>query len=66
VLTSLSDVLVGPITLEVSDPGTGNSLHAIGVEVSLSTALGASSDPPLGIESALNVVPASTSPFNGA
>jgi hypothetical protein len=66
VLTGVPTALVGPITLEVSDPGTGNSLHDVGAEVSLSTALGASSNPPLGLESPLNVVPASTPPFDGA
>jgi hypothetical protein len=66
VLTILPVALVGPITLEVSDPGAGNSQHAVGAEVSLSTALGASFDPPLGLEFALNIVFASTPRFDGA
>jgi hypothetical protein len=44
VLTSPPTSLVGPITLEVSDPGAGNPLHAVGAEVSLSVALGARSN----------------------
>jgi hypothetical protein len=64
VVTSLPTALVGPITLEVSDLGTRNSLHAVGAEVSLSAALGASSDPLLGLESALNIAFASTPPFD--
>jgi hypothetical protein len=66
VFMSLPAALVGPITLVVSDPSAGNSLHAVGAEVSLSTALGASSNPPLGLESALNIVSTSTPPFDGA
>jgi hypothetical protein len=66
VLTSLPATLVGPITLEASDPGAGNSLHAVGAEVSLSTTLGASSNPLLGLESALYIVSVSTPPFDGA
>jgi hypothetical protein len=58
VMMSLPTALVGPITLEVSDPGTENSLHAVGAEVSLSADLGASSNPPLGLESALNIASA--------
>jgi hypothetical protein len=52
VLTSLPAALV--------DPGADNSLHAVGAEVSLSTALGASSNPLLGLESALYIVSVST------
>ena len=62
VLTSLPTALVGPITLEVSDPCAGNPLPAVGAEVSLSVALGASSNPPLGFESALNIASATTPP----
>jgi hypothetical protein len=62
VLTCLPTTLVDPITLEVSDPGAGNPLHAVRVEVSLSVALGASSNPHLGLESALNIASASTPP----
>jgi hypothetical protein len=58
VLTSLPTTLVGPITLEVSDLGAENSLHTVGAEVSLSADLGASSNPPLGLESALNIASA--------
>jgi hypothetical protein len=64
VLTSVPTALVGPITLEVSDRGAGNPLHAVGAEVPLSVALGASSNPPLGLESALNISSASTPPFD--
>jgi hypothetical protein len=64
VLTSLPTALVGPITLEVSDLGTGNLLHTVGAEVSLSVALGASSKPPLGLESALNIASTSTPLFD--
>jgi hypothetical protein len=64
VLTSLPTALVGLITLEVSDPGAGNPLHALGAEVPLSVALGVSSNPPLGLESALNIASASTSSFD--
>jgi hypothetical protein len=59
---SLPTALVGPITLEVSDLGARNSLHSVGAEVSLSAALGASSNPPLGLDSALNIAFASTPP----
>jgi hypothetical protein len=62
VLTSLPISLVGPITLEVGDPNAGNPLHAVRAEVSLSVALGVSSNPHLGLESALNIASASTPP----
>jgi hypothetical protein len=63
---TLPVALVGLITLEVSDPGAGNSLHAVGAKVSLSTALDASSNPPLGLEFALNFVSTSTPSFDDA
>jgi hypothetical protein len=63
-LTSLPTALVGPISLEVSDPCAGNSLHASGAEVPLSVALGVSSNPPLGLEFALNIASASTLSFD--
>jgi hypothetical protein len=66
VVTSPPTALVGPVTLEVSDPDAGNSLPAIGVEVSLSVALGMSSDPPLGLESALHIASANTPPSDSA
>jgi hypothetical protein len=62
VVTSPPTAFVGPVTLEISDPDAGNSLPAIGVEVSLSVALGVSSDPPLGLESALHIASANTPP----
>jgi hypothetical protein len=62
VVTSPPIALVGPVTLEVSDPNVGNPLPAIGAEVSLSVALGVSSDPPLGLESALNIASVSAPP----
>jgi hypothetical protein len=64
VLTSFPTALVGPVTLEFSEPGAGNPLFAVGGEVSMSVALGASSNPPLGFESALNIASASTPPFD--
>jgi hypothetical protein len=65
-VTSPPTALVGPVTLEVSDPDAGNPLHAVGAEVSLSVALGVSSDPPLGLESALNIASAYTPPLDSA
>jgi hypothetical protein len=62
VLTSLPTALVGLITLEVSESGAGNPLHAVGAKVPLSVALGVSSNPPLGLESTLNIAFASTPP----
>jgi hypothetical protein len=62
VVTSPPTTLVGPVTLEVSDPDAGNPLPAIGAEVSLSVALGMSSNPPLGLESALNIASIDTPP----
>jgi hypothetical protein len=55
----LPTALVGSITLEVSDPGTEDPLHAVGDEVPLGVALGMSSNPPLGFKSTLDI--ASTS-----
>jgi hypothetical protein len=40
-------------------------LHAIGAEVPLGVALGMSSNPPLGLESALDVASASVPSFDG-
>jgi hypothetical protein len=65
VLTNLPTALVGPVTLEVSDPSAGNPLHAVGAEVPLVVALGMSSNHPLGLESALNITSASTPLFCG-
>ena len=56
----LPTALVGPVTLEVSDPGVEDPLHAVGAEVSLGVALGMSSNPPLGLKSALDTASAST------
>jgi hypothetical protein len=61
-LTSPPTALVGSVTLEVGDPDAGNLLPAIGVEVSLSVALGVSSNPRLGLESALNIASIDTPP----
>jgi hypothetical protein len=65
VFTNLPTALVGPVTLEVSDPGVGNPLHAVGAEVPLVVALGMGSNPPLGLKSALNITSASTPSFYG-
>jgi hypothetical protein len=54
--------LVGTITLEVSDPDARNPLSAVRAEVSQSDALGMSSNPPLRLESALNIASADTPP----
>jgi hypothetical protein len=62
VLTSPPTALVGPVILEVNDPNAGNPLPTVGAEVSLSVALGVSSNPPLGFESALNIASVSTPP----
>ena len=59
---TLPVALVGLITLEVSESGAGNPLHAVGAKVPLSVALGVSSNPPLGLESTLNIAFASTPP----
>jgi hypothetical protein len=64
VVTSSPAALVGPITLEASDPDAGNPMSAVGAEVSLSVALGVSSNPPLDLESALNIASADTPPSN--
>jgi hypothetical protein len=64
-LTSLPTALVVLVTLEVSDPGAGNPLHAFGAEVMLGVASGMSSNPPLGLESALHIASASTPSFDG-
>ena len=58
-LTSLDlpTTLVGPATLEVSDPSVEDPLHAIG--------LGVSSNPPLGLESTLNIASTSVPSFDG-
>jgi hypothetical protein len=65
VLTSLPTALVGSVTLEVSDSGAKNPLHTVGDEVPLCVALIMSSNPPLGLESALDIASASTPPFDG-
>jgi hypothetical protein len=57
--------LVVPIILEVSDPGFEGPLHAVGAEVPLGVTLDMSSNPPLGPESALDIVSASVPPFDG-
>jgi hypothetical protein len=62
VVTSPPTALIGPVTLEVSDPDGGNKLPDARVEVSLSVALGVSSYPPLGLESDLNITSAYTPP----
>jgi hypothetical protein len=62
VLTSPPTALVGPVTLEVSDPDDRNLLPAVRAEVSLSVALGVSSNPPLGLKSALNISSVSAPP----
>jgi hypothetical protein len=59
-MTSPPTTLVGPVTLEVSDLDARNPLPAVGAEVSLSDALGVSSNPPLRLESALNIASADT------
>jgi hypothetical protein len=67
VVTSLdlTTALVGPVTLEVSDPGIEDLLHAVGAEVPLGVALGMSSNPPLGLKSALDIASASVLSFDG-
>jgi hypothetical protein len=61
----LPTAFVGPISLEVSDSGVEDLLHAVGAEVSLGVALGMSSNPPLGLKSALNIASASVPSFDG-
>jgi hypothetical protein len=51
----LPTALIGPVTLEVSDLGVEDSLHAVGAEVPLGVALDMRSNPPLGLESALDI-----------
>jgi hypothetical protein len=66
-LTSLDlpTSLVSPVTLEVSDPGVEDPLHAVGAEVPLGVALGMGSNPPPGLESALDIAFASVLSFDG-
>jgi hypothetical protein len=61
----LPTALAGLVTLEVSDPGVEDPLHAIGVEVPLGVALGMSFNPPLGLKSTLNIVSTSVPSFDG-
>jgi hypothetical protein len=61
----LPTALVGPVTLEVSDPGIEDPLHTVGAEVPLGVALGMSCNPPLGLESALDIASATTPSFDG-
>jgi hypothetical protein len=61
----LPTAFVGLITLEVSDSGIEDLLHAVGAEVSLGVALGMSSNPPLGLKSALDISSASVPSFDG-
>jgi hypothetical protein len=60
----LPTALVGSVTLEVSDPGNEDPLHAVGDEVPLGAALGMSSNPPLGFKSTLDIASTSVPLFN--
>jgi hypothetical protein len=61
----LPTALAGPVTLEVSDLGVEDPLHAIGVEVPLGVAWGMSFNPPLGLKSALDIGSTSVPLFDG-
>jgi hypothetical protein len=60
----LPTALVGPVTLEVSDPGAEDPLHAVGDEVPLGAALGMNSNPPLGFNSTLDIASTSVPLFD--
>jgi hypothetical protein len=62
---NLPTALVCPVTLEVSDPGVEDPLHAVGAEVPLGVALGMSSNHPLELKSALDIASISVPPFDG-
>ena len=65
IIFDLPTALASPVTLEVSDPGVEDPLHAVRVEIPLGVALGMSFNPPLGLKSALDIASTSVPPFDG-